>query len=74
MPVEIPLSSAAMRTLQNASRQRGLLVPELVHRLLTVLGGDRALLENVLDDDHSTKFFSRARPGAASVCSGTRRQ
>ena len=74
MPVEIPLSSAAMRTLQAASRLRGLLVPELVHRLLTVLGGDRVLLENVLDDDHSTKFFSRARSGAASVYPGTRRQ
>ena len=61
MPVDIPLSSAAMRTLQAASRLRGLLVPELVHRLLTVLGGDRVLLENVLDDDHSTKFFRDKR-------------
>ena len=61
MPVEIPLSSAAMRTLQAAARRRGLVVPELVHRLLTVLGGDRVLLENVLDDDHSTKFFSNAK-------------
>ena len=61
MPVEIPLSSASVRTLQTASRRRGLQVPELVHRLLTVLGGDRVLLENVLDDDHSTKFFSNAK-------------
>lgn len=61
MPVEVPLSSASMRTLQTAARRRGLQVPELVHRLLTVLGSDRDLLENVLDDDHSTKFFRDKR-------------
>ena len=69
MPVEIPLSSASVRTLQTASRRRGLQVPELVHRLLTVLGGDRDLRENVLDDNHSAKYFrdKRKEPPCAGV-------